>query len=119
MQNPWSGYPGYTSVQVKDFNRAGESAFIGKLSYDFTRLGLEGVTAYTLFVHGWGRINPATRESVSNENEWDVDVQWRPKWKFLKGLWFRVRYAYVHQYEGDRSTLNDFRVIVNYNLPLL
>jgi hypothetical protein len=23
LQNPWSGYPGYTSVQVQDFNRAG------------------------------------------------------------------------------------------------
>ncbi len=28
LQNPWSGYPGYTSVQVQDFNRAGESAFL-------------------------------------------------------------------------------------------
>ena len=30
MQNPWSGYPGYTSVQVQDFNRAGENAFMAK-----------------------------------------------------------------------------------------
>ena len=44
MQSPWSGYPGYTSVQVQDFNRAGENAFMVKGSYDFTRLGLEGVT---------------------------------------------------------------------------
>ena len=28
MQNPWSGYPGYTSVQVEDFNRAGEDAWM-------------------------------------------------------------------------------------------
>ena len=55
MQSPWSSYPGYTSVQVQDFNRAGENAFMVKGSYDFTRLGLEGVTAYALFVHGWGR----------------------------------------------------------------
>jgi hypothetical protein len=27
MQSPWGGYPGYTSVQVEDFNPAGESAF--------------------------------------------------------------------------------------------
>ena len=58
MQSPWSGYPGYTSVQVQDFNRAGENAFMVKGSYDFTRLGLEGVSAYALFVHGWGGINP-------------------------------------------------------------
>ena len=58
MQSPWSGYPGYTSVQVQDFNRAGENAFMVKGSYDFTRLGLEGVTAYALFVHGWDRVDP-------------------------------------------------------------
>ena len=64
MQSPWSGYPGYTSVQVQDFNRAGEDAFMVKGSYDFTRLGLEGVTAYALFVHGWGAINPTTNTRV-------------------------------------------------------
>ena len=119
MQSPWSGYPGYTSVQVQDFNRAGENAFMVKASYDFTRLGLEGVAAYALFVHGWGRVDASTKASVPNENEFDADVQWRPQWKFLKGLWFRVRYANVHQYEGPKNTMNDFRVIVNYDLPLL
>jgi hypothetical protein len=114
MQNPWSGYPGYTSVQVQDFNRAGEDAFMVKASYDFTRLGLEGVTAYALFVHGWNRV-----ASVADENEFDADIQWRPQWKFLKGLWFRTRYANVHQYEGPNDTINDFRIIVNYDIPLL
>jgi hypothetical protein len=119
MQSPWGGYPGYTSVQVQDFNRAGENAFMAKLSYDFTRLGLQGVTAYALFVHGWGRVDPTTKASVANENEFDADLQWRPQWKFLKGLWFRVRYANVHQYEAPKNTINDFRVIVNYDFPLL
>jgi len=119
MQSPWGGYPGYTSVQVQDFNRAGENAFMVKASYDFTRLGLQGVTAYALFVHGWGRVDPSTKASVANENEFDADIQWRPKWKFLKGLWFRVRYANVHQYEAPKNTMNDFRVIVNYDFPLL
>jgi hypothetical protein len=119
MQSPWSGYPGYTSVQVQDFNRAGEKAFIGKLSYDFTRLGLEGVTASVLFVYGWDRVDPSTKEAVPNENEFDVDLQWRPKWKFLKGLWLRARYAQVNQYQGPKDTIHDYRVIVNYDVPLL
>jgi hypothetical protein len=119
MQNPWSSYPGYTIVQVQDFNRAGESAFIAKFSYDFKGLDLEGLTAYALYVHGWGRINPASGLSVANENEFDADLQWRPKWKSLKGLWFRVRYANVHQYDAPGGTINDFRVIVNYDISLL
>ncbi len=28
MRSPWGGYPGYTSVQVEDFNRAGEAALM-------------------------------------------------------------------------------------------
>ncbi|MCJ7641669.1 MAG: OprD family porin [Desulfobacterales bacterium] len=119
IQNPWGSHPGYTSVQVRDFNRAGENAFTAKASYDFTRLGLEGVAAYVQFVHGWGRVDPANKDSVPNENEFDVDIQWQPQWKFLKGLWFRVRYGNVHQYEGPKNTIHDFRVIVNYDLPLL
>ncbi len=119
MQSPWGGYPGYTSVQVQDFNRAGESAFMAKASYDFTRLGLEGVTASVLYVHGWGMVDPATKNSKPNENEFDVDLQWRPKWKFLKGFWLRLRYANIHQYEGPKDTINDYRVIVNYDVPLL
>jgi len=119
LQNPWSGYPGYTSVQVQSFNRAGENAFMAQVSYDFAGLGLEGVAAYALFVHGWGRVDPFTRDPVPNENEFNADIQWRPQWKLLKGLWFRLRYANVRQYEGPQNTINDFRTIVNYDLPLL
>jgi hypothetical protein len=119
MQKPWSSYPGYTSVQVKDFNRAGEEAFMVKGSYDFSRLGLEGVTVYALLVHGWGAVNPATTSAVINQNEYDFDVQWRPKIDFLKGVWFRGRYARVEQQGSNGSSINEFRFMVNYDFPLL
>jgi len=104
---------------VQDFNRAGESAYIAKASYDFTKLGLKGVTAYALFVHGWGRVDPTTRNPLPDEQEINLDLQWRPHWDFLKGLWFRTRYANVRQYEGPKHTQDDFRFIVNYDIPLL
>ena len=119
MQSPWSGYPGYTSVQVQDFNRAKEQAVIAKLSYDFTRLGLEGVSSYLLFVHGWGRINPSTKSGVPDENEFNFDFQWRPKWSFLNGFSARTRYSRVQQYQGPKDHQDDFRVIINYDFPLL
>jgi hypothetical protein len=119
MQNPWSGYPGYTSVQVQDFNRAKEQAVITKLSYDLSRLGLEGVSAYALFVHGWGRINPSTKAGVPDENEFNTDLQWRPKWSFLNGFSARFRYSRVYQYQGPKDHQNDFRMIINYDFPLL
>jgi outer membrane OprD family porin len=113
LQSPWSGYPGYTSVQVEDFNRAGEQAFLAKLSYDLTRCGLEGVTTYLLDVYGW------SRRSGANENELNYDLQWRPKWKALDGFSARFRYAWDHQHDGSKDNQHDFRVILNYDLSLM
>jgi outer membrane porin, OprD family len=119
LQNPWSSYPGYTSVQVKDFNRANEKALQVKAAYDFTRLGLEGVTAYALFVHGWDRINPSTGQDTANENELDFDLQWKPKSGLFKNFWPRFRYAVVHEHEGQERYIHDFRIILNYDFSLL
>jgi hypothetical protein len=119
LQNPWSSYPGYTSVQVQDFNRAKEKAFLVKAAYDFTPLGLEGVTAYALFVHGWDRIDSSTGLDVSNENELDLDLQWKPKSGFFKNFWPRFRYAVVHEHEGQERYIHDFRIILNYDFSLL
>jgi hypothetical protein len=119
LQNPWSSYPGYTSVQVQDFNRAKEKAFLVKAAYDFTRLGLEGVTTYALLVHGWDRINPTTGQDAVNENELDLDLQWKPKSGFFKNFWPRIRYAVVHEREGEERYIHDFRIILNYDFSLL
>ena len=127
LRSPWSGFPGYTSVQVGDFNRAGEDAVIAKLAYEFSRIGAPGVSAYALIVHGWGRVNPSTHASVDNENEMNLDLQWRPKLPFLQsislpfleGISLRARYAHVWQYQGSENTIDDFRAIINYDLNLL
>ena len=89
MNNPWGGYPGYTSVQVEDFNQAGVKAFMLKAGYDFSRIGLQGVSGYALWVHGWGRVNPTTHSGAYDEDEYDFDLQWRPKMDWAKGLWLR------------------------------
>jgi hypothetical protein len=121
MQNPWSSYPGYTSVQVKFFNRAGEEAFLVEGSLNFARFGLEELTAYALWVHGWGAINPSTNASVFQQDEYDFDLQWRPKSEFLKGFWFRARYAHVSSRNGNPAgfPIDDLRLIINYDFPLL
>jgi hypothetical protein len=111
MQSPWSGYPGYTSVQVQDFNRANEQAIIVKGLYDFSRHGAEGLSAYALWVHGSGREAPAY-----NEDEVDLNLQWTLKSGALKGTSLRVRYANVMQDGGGDPEINDFRIIVNYDL---
>jgi hypothetical protein len=113
MTSPWSGYPGYTSVQVQDFFRAGESAVLVKAAYDFSRHGAQGLSAYALYVHGSGVVAPAF-----NEDEYDLNLQWVPdKAGPLRGLSFRVRYAEVHQRGGGDPKIKDFRIIVNWDFP--
>jgi hypothetical protein len=121
MLSPWGGYPGYTSVQIEDFDRAGEQAFMVKGSLNFARFGLEEVTAYALWVHGWSAVNPTTGLSVYQQDEYNFDLQWRPKSDFLKGFWLRARYAHVDSREGTASgfPINEIRLIANYDFPLL
>lgn len=108
VQNPWSGYPGYTAVQVQDFNREGEGAFLLRAGYDFA--AIDGLSAYALGVFGTEPDQPGE----FRQDEYDVNLQWAPTEGTLKGLSLRLRYAIVEQHGGDDDTLTDFRVICNY-----
>jgi hypothetical protein len=119
LQYPWSGYPGFTGAMITKYNKAGYSAWYTKLSYDFSRIGLDGVAAYALVAHGWDMVDQTTKEALPGENEFNADLQWRPTGNLLKGIWFRLRYGVAHQYEGDKKYIHDGRVIVNYDFPLL
>jgi hypothetical protein len=110
LQNPWSGYPGYTSVQVQDFNRAGETALLLRAGYDIP--WVDGLSAYALAVFG---TDPDSATQY-RQNEFDANVQWAPKKGFLKGLSLRARYAVVQQFGGDVHNLTDFRTICNYEV---
>src|SRR5438105_4916318 len=108
LQSPWSGYPGYTSVQVQDFNRAGEGAFLLRAGYDFP--WVKGLNAYALAVFG----TDPDQAGQFRQNEFDFNLQWGPKKGVLEGLSLRLRYAVVQQFGGDVHDLTDFRAICNY-----
>jgi hypothetical protein len=109
-QTPWSGYPGYTAVQVEDFNRDGESAIMFRAGYDFP--WLKGLSAYSLWVHG---LDPDPANQYARD-EYDFNLQWAPPEGKLKGLSIRLRYAFVDERGGTGDDLTDFRVIFNYGL---
>jgi hypothetical protein len=111
MQSPWSGYPGYTSVQVEDFNRAGEDALLLRAAYSFPKV--PGLSGYVLWVNGSDPDSPTEYA----RDEYDFNLQWSPAAGALKGLMFRLRYAYIDQDDG--SDLSDFRLMVYYDPPKL
>jgi len=112
MTAPWSGYPGYTSVQVEDFNRAGETAWLLRAQYTFAKN--TGLSAYALYVAGSG----PDAGSGFGRGETDLNFQWTPPEGTLKGLLVRLRYAVVAQEDPGDTDLKDLRVMVFYDLPL-
>ena len=111
MKAPWSGYPGYTSVQVDDFNRAGEDAWMLRAQYNFQ--SVKGLSVYGLFVSG----SDPTGDTVYGEDEADFNLQWNVSDGPLKGLMLRLRYAMIDQNSPGTGELNDFRFMVYYDPP--
>jgi hypothetical protein len=113
-QSPYGSWPGYTGMIVKDFNRAGEKAVLAGFSYDFAHVGAEGLVFTSL-----AAVTVDVDEDLPEFEEYDFTLDYR--FSALEGasawlapLWLRARYAHVEI--GDDDDLDDFRVIVNYEL---
>ena len=118
IRSPFGTYPGYVSLIDRDFNRAGEDAWLIGLAYDFGRLGVTGLSAFCNFAQCTGARDPATGEPRSNEREFDLTVDYRVARKgWLDGLWLRLRGALAQ--DGGRTTEKEIRLILNYEFPLL
>jgi hypothetical protein len=116
MQNPWSDNPFYTNAMTQSFQRAGEQAMVVGASYVFTPVGLPGIAASVFFYQGW---TAAAAGPPTVENEWDFEVDWRPEFKPLSGLWLRLRYGTSVVNQGNKLTTTDeVRAILNYSVKL-
>jgi len=116
--SPYGGYPGYISLIVKDFNRAGENAFLIGMSHDFVTEILEGLSFFINYALGYDAIDAVDRQPLPNQREFDITVDYKPEKLIIRGLWLRFRFAIV-DISNDDNSINDLRLIINYNLPLL
>ena len=107
VKSPWSGYPGYTSVQYGDFNSAGENAFMLRAACNIREF--PGVSVYGLWVRGSAPEAPAT------QNEYDANLQWSPRAGMMHGLIFRARFAYFTA--SNQSPVTEFRFMLFYTPP--
>jgi len=112
--SPYGTYPGYNSVIVNDYNRAGEYGLRTGLSYDLSELGLTGVSVMGNYVWGFGAVDPESGADIPNQDELDLTLDYAPRASWLKGLKIRLRSAMIEE-EGARD-LVDNRVIINYAL---
>lgn len=113
---PYAGWAGYPSMIVKDFDLAGQQAWLLSGSYDFASLGAPGFALNGAVVYGYNAINPSTRAAQPDWTEVDVTADYRfsavtwPEW--ARPFWIRARAAYVDQ--GANGIINDYRLILNY-----
>jgi hypothetical protein len=117
IRSPYGSYPGYLSLIEQDFDRAGEKAWLLGFSYDFKEY-VKGFSATFNFARGVDAVDPATESGVPDENEWDITLDYRIQTGPLRGIWVRLRNAYV-DFSGGGGHSNNVRVIINYPLSLL
>ena len=117
IRNPWGGSPSYSSLILEDFDRAGEKAWRLGLSYDFARTGWKGLSGFINFASG---DTPDHGRNASNDqDELDFTIDFRPPEGVFQGLWLRARAAFVDQRGSGALDVADYRLILNYELPLL
>ena len=110
MRNSWGSYPGYTSVQVENFYRAGENATMLRAAYNFPKR--TGLSLYGLWVHG---SSPDDAKQFAR-TEYDGNVQWTAQSGALQGLALRARFARIVQGGPKDQHENELRLIVNFPL---
>jgi hypothetical protein len=117
IRNPWGGSPSYASLILKDFDRAGEKAWRLGLSYDFAGIGLKGMSGFMNYARG--DTDDRGENASPDQEELDFTIDLRPPEGMLRGLWLRARAAFVDEKGPDTQNLTDYRIILNYELPLL
>ncbi|MEN8800511.1 MAG: OprD family outer membrane porin, partial [Thiogranum sp.] len=119
IRSPYGGYPGYLSLMLSDFNRAGEDAWLAGASYDFAPIGVPGLSGFANYARGYTPDSGST--ASSDQSEFDITVDYRFQSHAVKGLWLRARAAFLDQDEDVAGgfDVRDYRVILNYTLPLL
>jgi hypothetical protein len=117
INSPYGTYPGYLCMIEKDFNRAGERAWLLGFSYDLKDY-VRGLSVTLNFARGTDAVDPANKRGLPDETEYDITVDYRIEKGLLRGIWVRLRNGYVDFSNGGGSS-NNVRLIINYPLALL
>jgi len=114
IRNPWGGTPTYHSMMISDFDRAGERSMGIGLTYDFSEVGLKGVSANTSYIIG---STPNSGAAASPDaDEFNFTIDYRPASEIVENVWLRFRYAHNNQSKSlGGADITDWRFILNYS----
>jgi hypothetical protein len=88
-------------------------------SVDFERIGAPGLSSFVNYARG--NTPDSGLNASPDQQEFDITVDYRFQSEFLKGLWLRARAAFVDEDNAAAGVgdVDDMRVILNYDLPIL
>jgi hypothetical protein len=115
IENFYGSNPTYIGLMQRTFNQADEKALLVSLSYDFSKLGIEGLSAIANFAQGWDGVIAGKR---GNAREFNFTADYRIGTGILQSLWLRLRAAWIED-SAAPSDGTDFRVILRYELPVI
>jgi hypothetical protein len=118
IRSPYGSRPSPVDRMLRSFDRADEQAWDAALIYSFKEHGLPQLTVFGSYTRGTGARNPETRASLPDQSEVDLTADYHLKRTRLRGLWVRLRGAFVNQSSGSGSQ-NELRIILNYDWPVL
>lgn len=103
-------------AQVNDFANPGEKSWQARYTYDFSAIGIPGLTLMTRYISG----TDIRRTDGSKGEEWerDIYVDYAFQSGPLKNLVLQWRNAMLRN-DGNGNDLDENRYILTYNLPLL
>jgi hypothetical protein len=102
ITNPYGRSPGYLSLIEQDFDRAGEKAWLLGFSYDCKDY-VKGLSVTVHFARGTDAVDPAHKSGLPDEHEYDMTVDYRIEQGPLRGMWVRLRNAYVDFSSGGAA----------------
>ncbi|WP_248797972.1 OprD family porin [Pseudomonas sp. MWU13-2105] len=104
-----------TDMQIQKFARAGEKTWQARYAYDFAKVGVPGLTAGVIYLHG-----EDIKTTTGDKSEWERDISLAyviPEGTF-KNLGFAWKNA-MWRTNVATSNQDENRLIVSYSIPLL
>ncbi len=113
--SPFGTNPSYVDLMQRTFNAEDEKALLASVSYDFSSLGAEGLSAILNFVAGFDGERLGVR---SDSREIDLTLDYKVRGGWLESFWLRVRGSWLQDDEASRDG-SDVRVILRYDFPVI
>ena len=92
--SPFGTNPSYVDLMQRTFVLEDEKAFLASLSYDFSGVGLPGLTGIVNFVAAFDGRTLGVRR---NAQEVDVTLDYRIGRGWLQSFWLRLRGSWLHE----------------------